>query len=47
MTVLSSTLDKRSDRFAENAERNRALADDLHRSLTRIEQGGDERSRAS
>ena len=45
MSVLSSSLDSRSEAFAENRSHMKGLVEDLRSTLARIEQGGDERSR--
>ncbi|MBM3509801.1 MAG: methylcrotonoyl-CoA carboxylase [Alphaproteobacteria bacterium] len=46
MTVLDSPLDTASTAFQANAERTRALVDDLHATLLRIAEGGPKEARA-
>ncbi len=45
MTILRSALDPRQASFRANAERNRALAAQLHERLAQVARGGDERAR--
>src|SRR5688500_5712148 len=46
MPVLSSSLDPRSQAFADNAAYHRALVDELDRRLARAAEGGGEQARA-
>ena len=45
MPVIKSKIDRESDDFQQNAEANRALADDLHKISEQIQTGGSARSR--
>jgi 3-methylcrotonyl-CoA carboxylase beta subunit len=45
VSVLTSSLDKRSETYAENRRHMQGLVDDLRSALSHIERGGDERSR--
>ena len=45
MSVLTSSLDKRGESYAENRRHMQELVDDLRSTLSHIELGGDERSR--
>jgi 3-methylcrotonyl-CoA carboxylase beta subunit len=45
MTVLASSLDRRSAAFAENAAQMRALVEDLRAQVAKVKQGGGERAR--
>ena len=45
MPVIKSKIDRESDDFQQNAEANRALADDLHKISEQIQTGGSSRAR--
>jgi 3-methylcrotonyl-CoA carboxylase beta subunit len=44
MSILKSRLDPKSSEFQQNAEYHKSLAQDLHSRLSRVKQGGGERS---